>query len=100
MPVRPEKAARRKKKRKTGMANAKLFTWHANTLKDVQRKKLIDTECENNINTVAEEIVSAENVAGIFGCIIIIVVNDGWSIPPTFSQQTVEHCCIYSISSL
>ena len=80
-----QKKRREGKRKKTGMANAKLFTWHANTLKDVQRKKLIDTECENNINTVAEEIVSAENVVGIFGCIIISAVNDGWSIPPNFS---------------
>ena len=31
-------------------------------LKGIQRKTLIDTECENNINTGAEELVSSENV--------------------------------------
>ena len=28
-----------------------------------ENKKLIDTQCESNINTVAEELVSSENIA-------------------------------------
>ena len=31
--------------------------------KDVQKKKLIDTEGESNIATVSEELVSSENIA-------------------------------------
>ena len=77
------------------MATAKLFVWYANAKKLNQRKKLIDTELENNINTVAEELVSSENVVGIFWCIIIIVVSDG---EVYFSQQTVEHCCIQLVA--
>ena len=34
--------------------------------KRVQRKKLIYTECQNNINTIGEELVSSENVGGTF----------------------------------
>ena len=33
-----------------------------NKRKGVQKKKLIDTHCENNINTVAEELVSSGNI--------------------------------------
>ena len=33
--------------------------------KDVQKKKLIDTQGESNIATVAEELVSSENIAGL-----------------------------------
>ena len=33
-----------------------------NKTKDVQKKKLIDIHCESNINTVAEELVSSENI--------------------------------------
>ena len=36
-----------------------------NERKDVQKTKMIDTLCENNINTVAEELVSLENVGTI-----------------------------------
>ena len=28
-----------------------------------ENKKLIDTQCESNINTAAEELVSSENIA-------------------------------------
>ena len=31
--------------------------------KGVQKKKLIDTQGESNINTIAEELVSSENIA-------------------------------------
>ena len=36
--------------------------------KGLQNKKLIDTQCESNINTVAEEIVSSENIALGYCC--------------------------------
>ena len=29
----------------------------------MQKKKLIDKQCDGNINTVAEELVSSENIA-------------------------------------
>ena len=32
--------------------------------KGLQKKKLIDTQIESNINTVAEELVSSENAKG------------------------------------
>ena len=32
--------------------------------KDIQKKKLSHTQCESNINTVFEELVSSENIAG------------------------------------
>ena len=31
--------------------------------KSVQKKKLIDTQVENNVNTVVEELISSENIA-------------------------------------
>ena len=31
--------------------------------KDIQKKKLSDTQCENNINTVADELATSENIA-------------------------------------
>ena len=37
-----------------------------NKIKRVQRKKLIYTECQNNINTIGEELISSENVGGTF----------------------------------
>ena len=40
---------------------SKKFWWKIK--KGVQIKKLIDTQCESNINTVAEELVSSENIA-------------------------------------
>ena len=47
--------------------------------KGVQKKKLIDALCENNINTVAEELVSSEHTATTFCSDTdnIIVVDDG-----------------------
>ena len=30
--------------------------------KDVQKKKIIDTQCESNINTVGEELVSSQKI--------------------------------------
>ena len=35
--------------------------------KDVQKKKLIDTQGETNINTVAEELVSSKNKLARYG---------------------------------
>ena len=35
--------------------------------KDVQKKKLIDTQGETNINTVAEELVSSKNRLARYG---------------------------------
>ena len=32
-------------------------------IKGIQKKKLSDTKCESNINTVTEELVSSENIA-------------------------------------
>ena len=34
-----------------------------NTRKIMQKKKLIDKQCDGNISTVAEELVSSENIA-------------------------------------
>ena len=34
-----------------------------NTRKIMQKKKLIDKQCDGNINTVAEELISSENIA-------------------------------------
>ena len=31
--------------------------------KDIEKKKLSDTQCENDINIVAEDFVSSENIA-------------------------------------
>ena len=53
--------------------------------KVIQKKKLSDTQCESNINTVTEELASSENIANqlTFGIDIasqiysdIIVVDD------------------------
>lgn len=30
------------------------------------KEKMIDTECENNVNTVSEEFISSESVGGSF----------------------------------
>ena len=76
----------------------KLESLKKNKVWKVQKKKFIDTESENNINTVAEELVSSENISDTFWC-IIIVGNSGWSIVSTFAQQTVQNCWIYSRSS-
>ena len=42
--------------------------WRKIKRKGLQNKKLIDTQCESNINTVAEEIVSSENIALGYCC--------------------------------
>lgn len=38
------------------------------------KEKMIDTECENNANTVPEELISSESVGGSFLCIILILL--------------------------
>ena len=47
-------------------------------MKGVQKKNLTGAKCENNISSVNEETIIVVNA--------IIVVNDGRSIPWTFSQ--------------
>lgn len=56
---------------------------------------MIDTPCVNNINNVSQKIVSSENT----GRVVVNGVVDGWSMPSTFAQQTVENSWIYSRSS-
>lgn len=60
-----------------------------NQRKDVQKKKLINTLCKNNINTVTEELTSSENIVQVYPD-DIIAVHDRWIIPSTFSQQFVK----------
>ena len=45
--------------------------------------------CENNINTIAEDLISSEDIVMVHYD-DIIVVDDRWSILSTFSQQFVE----------
>ena len=48
---------------------------------------------ENNIKTVSEEFFSSENIEVVrFWCMIIIVVDDGWSILSRVSPQIVKKC--------
>ena len=70
-----------------------LGRFHCKT-KDAQKKKLIETQCESNINTVAEEFVSSQKIlvsqtARMLGSQIhsddIIIVDDGW--PSTFLNK-------------
>ena len=42
--------------------------WRKIKIKGLQNKKLIDTQCESNINTVPEEIASSENIALGYCC--------------------------------
>ena len=70
-----------------------LGRFHCKT-KDAQKKKLIETQCESNVNTVAEEFVSSQKIlvsqtARMLGSYIhsddIIIVDDGW--PSTFVNK-------------
>ena len=45
--------------------------------------------CENDINTIAEDLISSEDIVMVHYD-DIIVVDDRWSILSTFSQQFVE----------
>ena len=48
---------------------------------------------ENNIKAVSEEFFSSENIEVVtFWCMIIIVVDDGWSILSRVSPQIVKKC--------
>ena len=71
--------------------------------KGIQKKKLSDTLCESNINTVAEGLVSSENITssslaadGVGICIAseihsdITAADDGWRMQSPFSLQTIE----------
>ena len=71
--------------------------------KGIQKKKLSDTQCESNINTVAEGLVSSKNITslslaadGVGICIAseihsdITAVDDGWRMQSPFSLQTIE----------
>lgn len=52
---------------------------------------------ENNIKTVSEEFFSSENIEVVrFWCMIIIVVDDGWSILSRVSPQIIKNCWIFS----
>ena len=52
---------------------------------------------ENNIKAVSEEFFSSENIEVVtFWCMIIIVVDDGWSILSRVSPQIVKKCWIFS----
>ena len=52
---------------------------------------------ENNIKAVSEEFFSSENIEVVtFWCMIIIVVDDGWSILLRVSPQIVKKCWIFS----
>lgn len=44
-----------------------------NQRKDVQKKKLINKLCKNNINTVTEELTSSENIVQVYPDDIIVV---------------------------
>ena len=38
------------------------------------KEKMIDTECENNVDTVPKELISSESVGGSFLCIILLLL--------------------------
>ena len=57
--------------------------------KGVQKKKMIDTLCENNINTIAEELVSLEDI-GTYILMILLSMMDEVPIASTLNNKTVD----------
>ena len=57
--------------------------------KDVQKKKMIDTLCENNINTIAEELVLLEDI-GTYILMILLSMMDEVPIASTLNNKTVD----------
>ena len=57
--------------------------------KGVQKKKMIDTLCENNINTIAEELVLLEDI-GTYILVILLSMMDEVPIASTLNNKTVD----------
>ena len=57
--------------------------------KGVQKKKMIDTLCENNINTIAEELVLLEDI-GTYILMILLSMMDEVPIASTLNNKTVD----------
>ena len=57
--------------------------------KGVQKKKIIDTLCENNINTIAEELVLLEDI-GTYILMILLSMMDEVPIASTLNNKTVD----------
>ena len=58
-------------------------------IKGVQKKKMIDTLCENNINTIAEELVLLEDI-GTYILMILLSMMDEVPIASTLNNKTVD----------
>ena len=57
--------------------------------KGVQKKKMIDTLCENNINTIAEELALLEDI-GTYILMILLSMMDEVPIASTLNNKTVD----------
>lgn len=57
--------------------------------KGVQKKKIIDTLCENNINTIAEELVLLEDI-GTYILMILLSMMDEVPIASTLNNKSVD----------
>ena len=71
--------------------------------KGVQKKKLIDTQCESNINTVTGELVSlSENIASgkssqILFILLLLMMDEAYHQP--FPNKLSNNLKLYSRSS-